>query len=163
ACATAASPIAATPARTNPRFRMMPSMMTDGKSSVTLNHGVHRRNGRLDRSGRDGVPLPRFRERARGMKTLNSLALSMAVTGLMAASAPVSGAQVAGSQAQSFQIMETSIDDIHAAFKAGRLTAHQLVQAYLDRIAAYDKKGPNINSIITLNTHALEEADRLDA
>jgi len=97
------------------------------------------------------------------MKTLNSLALSMAVTGLMAASAPVSGAQVAGSQAQSFQIMETSIDDIHAAFKAGRLTAHQLVQAYLDRIAAYDKKGPNINSIITLNTHALEEADRLDA
>jgi amidase len=28
---------------------------------------------------------------------------------------------------------------------------------------AYDKQGPTINSIITLNDHALEEADRLDA
>src|SRR6266436_1523098 len=62
-----------------------------------------------------------------------------------------------------FQIMETTIDDIHAAFKSGKLTARQLVQAYLDRIAAYDKRGPNINSIITLNDHALEDADRLDA
>ena len=62
-----------------------------------------------------------------------------------------------------FQIMETTIDEIHAAFKSGKLTARQLVQAYLDRIAAYDKRGPNINSIITLNDHALEDADRLDA
>src|SRR5499426_2475111 len=62
-----------------------------------------------------------------------------------------------------FQIVETTIDDIHMAFRAGRLTARQLVQGYLDRIAAYDKRGPTINSIITLNDHALEDADRLDA
>jgi len=62
-----------------------------------------------------------------------------------------------------FQIMETTIDDIHAAFKSRGLTARQLVQGYLDRIAAYDKQGPTINSIITLNDHALEDADRLDA
>jgi Asp-tRNA(Asn)/Glu-tRNA(Gln) amidotransferase A subunit family amidase len=65
--------------------------------------------------------------------------------------------------AASFQIIETSIDDIHAAMKAGRLTSHQLVQLYLDRIDAYDKRGPNINSIITLNPQALAEADKLDA
>ena len=65
--------------------------------------------------------------------------------------------------AATFQIVEASIDDIQAAFKSGKLTAHQLVQAYLDRIEAYDKHGPNINSIITLNPHALEEADKLDA
>ena len=53
--------------------------------------------------------------------------------------------------------------DIHAAYKAGTLTARQLVQTYLDRIDAYDKKGPAINSIISLNPKALEEADRLDA
>src|SRR5262245_61183293 len=63
----------------------------------------------------------------------------------------------------SFQIVETSIDDIHAAMKAGKLTAHQLVQQYLDRIDAYDKHGPNINSIITLNPQALADADKLDA
>ncbi len=65
--------------------------------------------------------------------------------------------------AAAFQIIEATIDDIHAAFKSGKLTARQLVQGYLDRIAAYDKQGPNINSIITLNDHALEDADRLDA
>ena len=62
-----------------------------------------------------------------------------------------------------FQVMETSVDEIHAAYKAGKLTAHQLVQAYLDRIKAYDKQGPNLNAIISLNPHALEDADKLDA
>ena len=65
--------------------------------------------------------------------------------------------------AQAFNVVETTVADIHAAYKAGTLTARQLVQIYLDRIAAYDKKGPAINSIISLNPKALEEADRLDA
>src|SRR5258708_804358 len=63
----------------------------------------------------------------------------------------------------SFQVAEATVDDIHAAMKADKLTAHQLVQKYLDRIEAYDKKGPQINCIITLNPAALEEADKLDA
>lgn len=64
---------------------------------------------------------------------------------------------------QAFDVVETTISDIHAAYKSGRLTARQLVQAYLDRIDAYDKKGPAINSVISLNPSALEDADRLDA
>lgn len=62
-----------------------------------------------------------------------------------------------------FAVFETSIQKIHEAYKSGQLTCHQLVQLYLDRIAAYDKKGPGINSIINLNPKALEDADRLDA
>ena len=62
-----------------------------------------------------------------------------------------------------FEIMETSIDEVLAAFKTGKLTAHQLVQRYLDRIDAFDKRGPTINSVITVNPQALAEADRLDA
>src|ERR1041385_6103865 len=58
--------------------------------------------------------------------------------------------------------METTIDQVHAAYKSGRLTARQLVQGYLDRINAYDKQGPKINSVITVNAIALDEADRLD-
>jgi amidase len=63
----------------------------------------------------------------------------------------------------SFNIFETTISDIQDAYKSGQLTARSLVQMYLDRIAAYDKKGPGINAIITINSKALEEADRLDA
>ena len=62
-----------------------------------------------------------------------------------------------------FRLLEATIDDIHSAYKSGQLTARQLVQMYLDRIEAYDKKGPAINAIITLNSRALEEAERLDA
>src|SRR5207302_2753740 len=51
---------------------------------------------------------------------------------------------------------------VHAAFKAKTLTCHALVQRYLSRIDAYDKKGPAINAIITLNPAALVIADSLD-
>jgi len=62
-----------------------------------------------------------------------------------------------------FQIEEATIASIHAAFKAGELTCHDLVQQYLDRIAAYDKQGPAVNSIITINPKAISRADELDA
>ena len=68
-----------------------------------------------------------------------------------------------GQNSKSFDVMETTIQDVQSAYKAGRLTAHQLVQMYLDRIKAYDQQGPKLNSIITINPKALEEADRLDA
>jgi Asp-tRNA(Asn)/Glu-tRNA(Gln) amidotransferase A subunit family amidase len=62
----------------------------------------------------------------------------------------------------SFNVIETTIEQVHAAYKSGELTCRQLVQAYLDRIQAYDKSGPSINAIITINSQALQEADRLD-
>ena len=61
-----------------------------------------------------------------------------------------------------FNLPEATIEEIHSAYKSGQLTARRLVRMYLDRIEAYDKKGPAINAIITINPQALEEADRLD-
>jgi Asp-tRNA(Asn)/Glu-tRNA(Gln) amidotransferase A subunit family amidase len=72
-------------------------------------------------------------------------------------------AQRAETNSTPFDVMEATIPDIHAAMKAGTLTSRQLVQHYLDRIAAYDKKGPDLNCIVALNPEALAEADRLDA
>jgi amidase len=66
-------------------------------------------------------------------------------------------------QKGTFQVTEATIAGIHDAYLKNSLTARQLVQAYLDRIEAYDKKGPAINSVISLNAKALEDADRLDA
>ena len=62
-----------------------------------------------------------------------------------------------------FALAEATIADIHAAYAAGALSARGLVEAYLERIEAYDRGGPGINSFVCVNPKALEEADRLDA
>jgi Asp-tRNA(Asn)/Glu-tRNA(Gln) amidotransferase A subunit family amidase len=61
-----------------------------------------------------------------------------------------------------FELMEATIADIHDAYRNGQLTCRELVQQYLDRIAAYDKQGPALTAIITVNPRALEVADELD-
>ncbi|GAB3957360.1 amidase family protein [Spirosoma harenae] len=68
--------------------------------------------------------------------------------------------------AQSFkpkQLREATIEQLHTAMQKGKLSAVQLVQLYLDRIEAYDKQGPFINTIIMVNPKALAEARRLDS
>src|ERR1700676_2633030 len=65
--------------------------------------------------------------------------------------------------AQDFVIEETTVADIQRALQTNVRTGLQIVQAYLGRIAAYDRKGPTLNSILRLNPKALAEADRLDA
>ena len=65
--------------------------------------------------------------------------------------------------AKTFTLEETTIDAIHAAYAAKALTCVELVQSYLDRIAAYDQKGPALNSYVTINPAALTEAAALDA
>jgi Asp-tRNA(Asn)/Glu-tRNA(Gln) amidotransferase A subunit family amidase len=61
-----------------------------------------------------------------------------------------------------FRLQEATIDDIHSAFRSGGITCRRLVELYLARIEAYDKSGPELNSILTLNPKALEEAEDLD-
>ncbi len=62
----------------------------------------------------------------------------------------------------SFDVVETSITEIHTAMLEGTVTARELVEAYQARIEAYDKRGPALNSIITMNTAALARAAELD-
>jgi amidase len=60
-------------------------------------------------------------------------------------------------------VVELSATLARDRMSAGILTARQLTQAYLDRIAAVDAGGPRLNSVIELNPSALDEADTLDA
>src|SRR3989442_8777006 len=80
--------------------------------------------------------------------------------------APLIGLLLAASvDAGAFDLLrseEATIADIHAAFKAKTLTCRGLVQMYLDRIEAYDKKGPALNAIVVTNPDALKVADALD-
>jgi amidase len=56
-----------------------------------------------------------------------------------------------------------TIADLNAAFKAGTLTSEKLVQLCLARIEAYDRKGPTLRAMITVNPKALDIARGLDA
>src|SRR2546427_7595724 len=62
-----------------------------------------------------------------------------------------------------FHLLETTVEDIRAAFQSKRMTCRELVNLYLKRIEAYDKAGPRLNAVQTVNSRALQEAERLDA
>ncbi len=63
----------------------------------------------------------------------------------------------------SFRVEEASIADIHAAYKAGVKNARAVTQAFLDRIEAYDRRGPALWTIVVINPNALSDADGLDS
>jgi len=69
---------------------------------------------------------------------------------------------LAGSAHAQFRVEEATIAGVHAAFTDGSLTCRSLVEAYLRRIEAYDRNGPALNALTTVNPRALETADSLD-
>jgi len=87
------------------------------------------------------------------LKTVASLSAALASLAVVTAEAAV---------AASFSLQDATITDINKAFDNGALTSEQLVNLYLNRIAAYDDVGPAINSVITTNPSALEIARALD-
>jgi Asp-tRNA(Asn)/Glu-tRNA(Gln) amidotransferase A subunit family amidase len=62
-----------------------------------------------------------------------------------------------------FNVVEATIDDVQAAIRARQITCRRLVEGYLERIKAYDKAGPALNAVQTVNPYAVPEAERLDA
>jgi Asp-tRNA(Asn)/Glu-tRNA(Gln) amidotransferase A subunit family amidase len=88
-------------------------------------------------------------------------ASSLAVVLLVSAISPAA-AQSPTTNHPRFDVTETTIADLHASMRAGSLTCHDVVSAYLERIAAYDKSGPAINALIVVNPNALAVADSLD-
>jgi amidase len=64
---------------------------------------------------------------------------------------------------QRFHLIEATIDGIQSELRAGRLSCTQVVQAYLNRIRAYDQSGPMLNAVQNVNPGALKQAADLDA
>jgi Asp-tRNA(Asn)/Glu-tRNA(Gln) amidotransferase A subunit family amidase len=89
----------------------------------------------------------------------------LTLLGVLAALALAALAPAAHATAQTVggvELIELTIAEAHEAMLAGTLTARQLVEAYLDRIDAYDKRGPAFNAIIMVNPRARARADSLD-
>lgn len=59
-------------------------------------------------------------------------------------------------------LLEATIPEIQAALQFRLITSKELVQLYLNRIEAYDQRGPNINAIRDINPNALQIAEDLD-
>jgi Asp-tRNA(Asn)/Glu-tRNA(Gln) amidotransferase A subunit family amidase len=60
------------------------------------------------------------------------------------------------------EVVEATSADLQAALRDGRTTCRRIVQAYLDRIDAYDQP-TGLNAISMINPRALERADEIDA
>ena len=68
----------------------------------------------------------------------------------------------AAARGASYDAFEKGIRDLQADMTAGRTTSAELVQFYLDRIAAFDQAGPALNAVLFLNPRALDAARALD-
>ena len=70
---------------------------------------------------------------------------------------------VSGHSMSTLQVEERNLADLQADMAAGRADAQQLVAAYAERIAALDRSGPRLASVIELNPDAQAIAGALDA
>src|SRR5438876_524861 len=101
---------------------------------------------RTTRTGDQWIRRPTNLNRMRVMKRIMTLALLFLAT------------SVAAKDSKPFSVVEATIPEMQAAMKAGRITSRDIVLQYLTRIAMYEDK---INGVITVNPHALEEAEAL--
>lgn len=84
------------------------------------------------------------------------------VTTALTASALLAVVGTSAGAQERFAPETASIKGVHQALASGEITCHALVQAYLDRIAAYDQAGPKLDAIRALNRNALQQADAID-
>ena len=94
---------------------------------------------------------------------MTSLSLASRPRWLLAALAVAACAALVSPVRAELDLATATIADLQSAMKAGKLTSVQLTELYLARIAAFDKQGPNINTVIAANPKALETARMLDA
>ena len=61
------------------------------------------------------------------------------------------------------EVVELDIAAIHEGLRSGAFTCSELVAAYLARIEAYDRRGPALHAIVTVNPEAAVRAREADA
>jgi amidase len=83
------------------------------------------------------------------MKRIACLAIVFLTSSLMLANA----------KSRPFSVVEATIPEMQHALKHRQVTSRELVQQYLSRIEKYNG---TLNAVITVNPHALEEADERD-
>ena len=80
---------------------------------------------------------------------------------LVAAAAVIASAQPLPSA--TFDLQEATVADLQRRMETGQDTSRTLVDKYLARIEAVDRRGPELHSVLELNPDARAIADALDA
>jgi amidase len=137
------------------------------KKATQEKPGVERRGPANEKDGIDG-------KRA-SEPTGRRIFLQAGLLGAVAAGAgpvwpPVFAASVRSSAATlaeaadvpAFELEETTIGELQDGMKSGKYSAKAIAEKYLARIAAIDKNGPMVNSVIETNPDALGIAEALD-
>ena len=106
------------------------------------------------------LPCPRMASLS-PMSRLASLTAGGLLALILCASAAFAAAGT--TRQRSFRFEEMTIQELQSGMRRGSFTSRQLVQAYLERIAELDRKGPALRAIMELNPDALAIADSLDA
>lgn len=116
------------------------------------------------------MPAHPFAPRPTALACVLALACG-ALAGCAGGAAPRAPQPIAAATAQAprdflprdpLRIAETDTATLAARMAGGELSSARLTQAYLDRIAALDDAGPQLNAVIELNPNALAEARALD-
>jgi Asp-tRNA(Asn)/Glu-tRNA(Gln) amidotransferase A subunit family amidase len=82
--------------------------------------------------------------------------------GGVAAVLMVAAQVMAPAQPAPFDVVEKTIPELQDAMQRRAITSAELVDLYLARIEAYDRKGPRLNAIVAVNPKARTEAMALD-
>jgi len=89
------------------------------------------------------------------MRIGRTLAVAALFASVLQAQPPAGG--------QRFLLEEATIADLQQRMQSGRETSRSLVEQYLARIEAIDRRGPALRSVLESNPDALAIADQLDA
>src|SRR5262249_26704581 len=87
---------------------------------------------------------------------------ALILVALMAIVPPPVSSQSPFDRLRQLQLVEATVLELQLALRTHLITSEQLVQMYLNRIAAYDQAGPMLNSFIHINENALDEARARD-
>ena len=88
------------------------------------------------------------------LKGPRTVTLSLAVAALLCLPSSRAKAQI--------DVTKASIVELQEAMESGAVTSAEITRMYLSRIRAYDKAGPNLNTMIWVNWDAVTEAHMLD-
>lgn len=107
------------------------------------------------------------RSLARPALPLRSLAVFgrpylVVVLALLAPAPAAAQIDAAETGAAPVEVVGASITDLQEAMASGRATSAEITRAYLARIAAYDRQGPELNAMLWLNPRAEADAAALD-